>query len=211
MKHLLTAMAVFTALATAQADATPLTLNYSGAFAGNSTVGGLLIPDGTPFSFEAVFDSTTDALPDPGVGSFDAVVTFHIGAATYTSDPAGAVSVQLTDPTGNLQGFSAAGLGNAGGNFIGVFQTTTPAFDADAPVPTLFSVYAGPNFTLPFVVPLLGVPGGLVINDQVSLGDTAEITAAPAVPEPTSLLLLGFGALGVLARMRRRSQKSVTS
>jgi hypothetical protein len=213
MKKLLTAVAVFTALATAHADATPLTLNYSGAFAGNSTVGGLLIPDGTPFSFEAVFDSTTDALSDPGVGSFDAVVTFHIGASTYTSDPAGDVSVQLTDPTGNLQGLSAAGLGNSAGTlgFIGIFQTTTPAFDADAPVPTLFSSLAGPNFTLPFVIPLLGVPGGLVINDQVSLGDTAEITAAPAVPEPTSLLLLGSGALGVLARMRRRSQKSVTS
>ena len=208
MKKLLTAVTVFTALATAHADATPLTLNYSGVFAGSSTVGGSLILNGTPFSFEAVFDSTTDALLDPGVGSFDAVVTFHIGAATYTSDPAGDVSVQLTDPTGNLQGFSAAGLGNAAGTpgFLGVFQTTTPAFDADAPVPTVFSGFAGPNFTLPFVVPLLGVPGGLVINDLVSLGETAEITAAPAVPEPTSLLLFGSGALGVLARMRRRKQ-----
>ena len=206
MKKLLTAVAVFTALATAHADATPLTLNYSGVFAGDSTVGGSPIPNGTPLSFEAVFDSTTDASSDPGVGVFEAIVTFHIGAATYTSDPAGDVSVQLTDPTGNLQGFSAAGLGNSGSNFIGVFQTTTPAFDADAPAPTVFSGFVGPNFTLPFVVPLLGVPGGLVIND-LSLGETAEITSGTAVPEPTSLLLFGSGALGVLVRMRRRKQQ----
>jgi hypothetical protein len=42
--------------------------------------------------------------------------------------------------------------------------------------------------------------------DEIRVGDTwADVTAAPVVPEPAGLSLLGFGALGAMARRRRRA------
>ena len=215
MKKLFTAVAVFTALAATQADATTLTLSDNGYFPKDSTLDGVPFNAFTPFTYEATFDPTTDTNPLDGVGVFDTVVTFHIGSETYTSDPLADVNVVLLDPTFG-PGLYGAGLINSitGYAVVMLYQTATPAIDADVPVPTTFStVPFGTTPLGPVVIPLLGGAGDLVITGLPLIAgpffDTAEITAATpsAVPEPGSLLLFGSCALSVLARMRRRKQR----
>jgi len=97
------------------------------------------------------------------------------------------------------------GLSNAESNvgFFGAFAMATTSLDADAPVPTVLPQFFVPVDILPFTIPLSLGAGDLVINDLVSLGETASITA---VPEPTTLTLLGLSTLGFAAYRRRRAQ-----
>ena len=61
----------------------------------------------------------------------------------------------------------------------------------------------------PFNQVALAAAGGLFINDEIFIMDNVRFgeQADTPVPEPTSLLLFGTGALVVSARMRRRKQQ----
>jgi hypothetical protein len=212
MKRVLAIVALHVALSATPAIATPLVFTYSGVFSPTTTLNGVEFGVNTPFSFEASFDSGGDIYAAAeGAGIFDAVVSFQIGGATYTSDPAGDVNVFLQDPSHSDTGNYVVGLSNSLGSigFLGVFATATPVIDADVPVQSTFSGFLGHTSALPFTIPLLDGAGDLVLSRVgiVSLGATAEVTAATPAPEPTSLLLFGTGAVGVIARLRRRKQQ----
>ena len=206
MKRLLAVIAFFATFVATQAGAASLSLGYSGVFSADSTLGGVAFGADTPFTFQATFDSTTDTDPGDGIGLFDAVVTFSIqGFGSFTTDPAGDVNVVLADITSGLPAY-AAGLVTADQSwgFFRLFFAVTPAIDADVPGPSRFSGIVTTAVGVPFVIPLSLGRGDLVINDFVSLGETAEITLTTTtpVPEPGAVLLFASGAVALLARMR---------
>jgi hypothetical protein len=199
-------------LSCAPARAEILTLHHSGTFAPGSALGGVPFAANTPFTFHAVFDSTADSDPFNGYAIFDTVVTFEIpGYGTFTSDPAGNVNINLRDAS-LPSGFYAAGLVAVGAmgeiteGFYAAFSTATPPSDADAPMPTVMSVFAGWDGG-PLTIPLTGGAGDLFFSvNSASFGPTATITgpAQAAIPEPGTLALLLVGTLtmgaGVLHR-----------
>jgi hypothetical protein len=69
-----------------------------------------------------------------------------------------------------------------------------PPFDPHAPTPADFLGYLRTLASFPYVIPLAGGAGELVINDVGDTPRTASLVAI-AVPEPTSLVLVGLGGL----------------
>jgi PEP-CTERM motif len=202
--HFVLAVALL-GLTSAAARAELLVLSYSGSFDSATTLGGVALGAPTPFTFQATFDSTTDIRPPDGQGIFDTVVTFDItGFGTFTSDPAGDVSVFLTDPTST--GSYGVGLTTAANTsgFLALGFAAAPPFDADVPVPSSLTGFTGASSSLPFTVPLTGGAGDLVIFGFASFGETATITAV--VPEPSTLALAAIGGGGLVGLIRRRSR-----
>src|SRR5215813_6734644 len=200
-----TLVALALALCASTAEADLLVLSYSGSFGPTSTLGGTAFGVPTAFTFEATFDSTTDTNSSDGIGIFDGVVTFHItGFGTFTTTY---TPVLLEDPNFPFLGTFGAGLGEfSGGGFLGAFRTATPPFDADAPGPSVLSSFLTPVSSLPFTIARSGSAGDLIINDLASLGTTATIRAA--VPEPSTLTLLGLGTVSLAGYCWRRRQQA---
>src|SRR5262249_47496878 len=157
-------------LVPAQANAALLVFNHSGFFATNgfgetATLGGSPLPDNTPFTYSATFDSTTDMEPAPGVGLFPATVVFDItGFGTFTSAPGAGVLLELGDPS--HFSFYLAELIRAG-EAGDAFSTASPPFSADSPSPSVLSGGGGVGFSVGgLTIPLAGGAGDLVIPYQ---------------------------------------------
>jgi hypothetical protein len=200
------------ALVPGTASAGMLTLNYSGTFSADTTLGGTPLGADTPFTFAATFDSTADQDPTVGHGLYPASVIFDItGFGTFASAPGAGEQVELGDP--RIAGGGAqylVGLAQFNGvQFRVGFNTATPPFDADSPSPSVLSDFVN-NFGVVFggTIPLAGGAGDLFIPDNgiTSFGSTATISSA-AVPEPSSLVMLSLGALSAigLAAVRGRT------
>jgi len=86
---LATAFGLF-ALASGQADAATLLLNFSGEFGPTTTLGGTALGADTPFTFTASFDSTAGIPITTGVEIFPTVATFDITGFGMFKSVAGA-------------------------------------------------------------------------------------------------------------------------
>ena len=204
-----------------------------------TTLGATTLTQNTPFLFQGTFDTTTGNLDPSGdylypitsftmsfdVNSGGSIYT-STGATTYTGGPA-SLNVLLADPAvtaGAGYGLGISDSNGSGGWWVADthpnaimfgYNTATPALNVSAPTPTVFTDPFFFCYSTVLNIPLVGVPGGLQLNDgpngyavvypQYNPNVTASL-AAPVVttPEPATLSVLGLGGL-LLLRRRNRS------
>jgi PEP-CTERM motif len=204
------------AMASGRVDASSLTLSFSGEFTSTTTVGGTALGAVTPFTYTAVFDSTTGIPIGTGVDAFLTVATFNIsGVGTFTSAAGDDLYVGLADPTSNTAHDYEAVLTNlaATADFGAAYKTATPAFTAAAPVPTTFSDFVAAGGKFPFTIALAGGAGDLVVTGLATGGPTPGASIAlSSVPEPATLTLSGIGLVlvGLASWYRSRSRRITT-
>jgi len=193
------AIVAWASLGLGQAKAGLLALDATGAFGPTSTLGGTAFGVDTPYSFRAVFDPAKDRNPTPGDGAgyFNATqftITIE-GHGTFAAIPNNDLNVALLDPTYHL-GINAAGLVTSTGTpfFLDSYSAVAPPFDPHVPTPTTFLGYRETLSGFPYIIPLAGGAGDLVIND---VGDFPRTASLIAVPEPSSLMLLALGGLAL--------------
>jgi hypothetical protein len=194
-------------LSVCQAKAgTMLVEEYTGSFGPTTTLGGVALGADTGFSIQAEFDPTTNVFPNTGIGIF-AVTNFTIdiaGKGVFTGIPTADLNVLLIDPSG-IDNQYLGGLSNSDGTlgFDAHFNTATPPFNAKTPTPSTLSDFTGNGQLFPYNISLVGVSGGLVVNDLGNAIPTVALVAASAVPEPSSLALAGTAALAGLGLLTR--------
>jgi hypothetical protein len=196
IRHLL-ACVLFLVFAASQVQAGQLLLNYSGLTDGSSSWAGLPIAPATDFDIHAVFEipPIDVPFPDEGIYAVDAIGG-QVGGTPFSAVFApGAYVVSLVDPSAGAFGnFAVLGSIGGAGDFAPVYATTTPALDAQAAAPTVFSDYLGS-----FVSSLTfsTAAGDLVLDYDSTVGVGASITT---VPEPgtfvmSSILVAIFGVV----------------
>ena len=184
----------------APAKAYTLDLVYSG-LTFISDINGTPIPDGTPFTLDATFDTAISGMIAPGeVEYLVSAVTATVGGVTYTETMPGNDFVLLVDSTNTsipgvyLPALVTFGMGEA---FIPGYQTATPPLDATAPTPTVFSNYLG---SLGITASITTASGVLDLAYDPTIGVSAEI-----LPEPSGLAILGFALAGMATARRRKA------
>jgi hypothetical protein len=205
------AIVALATLVSSRAEAGLLTLEATGAFGPTSTLGGTAFGADTPYSFRAVFDPAMDRNPTPGDGAgYFRATQFTItigGYGTFEGIPNDDLNVALLDPTYHL-GINAAGLLTSRGApfFLDAYSAVAPTFDPHAPTPTTFLGYLKTLSGFPYVIPLAGGAGELVINDVGDTPRTASLVAV-SVPEPSTLALLALGGAAVAGWRKWRMQR----
>ena len=176
-----------------------LAASASGVLDATTTLNGTALGADTPFAWTATFDSEADQDPDVDYGVFDAALVFDIeGYGTYTAR-AGYTSLILVDEGSGVYALGMTSRGDAWGV---AYDTALPSsLDVNLPTPTLFSgtrtIYGGDDVAVRL---LPGESDSLVLV----LSSVADGAAIMAVPEPTTLALLGLGGTALLGRRRTR-------
>ena len=187
----------------------PMTLNYSGYFGAESRLDGAFIAEGTPFSITATFNPAAP-LPDssPGMGMFSAsTLSFLISGNTYAASSPAGQTILLGDPEG--YGHYEVGLfkSDLSSYTLAHCTATTTEFHALSPTATVFSDFFANGYSGGYYIQLVGVEGGLLIND-LSGDSTASLTTA-SVPEPSQWAAIScFGILGLVYVAKRRLTKA---
>ncbi len=221
MKSYLILFCAVSLVLAASAPAGLMNLNYAGSFGPNTTLGGIVLGDGTPFSFQAEFDSAAPLSPEFGafqVSSLSFIINGTPYAASSPADQVVFFAYDSTEGGSPIPTYYASLLGqgtwpNNNNNLLNfAFEFATPDF---IPVPfwgpviptasvfteNLWNVCAGS-----VSITLAGGAGDLVINDLVGLAATASLTDFSAVPEPGNLLALsGLVGSAMFLRIRRKA------
>jgi hypothetical protein len=204
------AVMLLMALTTGRADASLLAVNISGVTTSGSSVDGSSIPVGTPFAIHGTFDPSFPNNSEPGLAIYAlSSATADVGGKTYMIDTSAAqLFANLFDPSNTFfPRFYVADLQSelTSTVFAPEFTTATPPINALAPIPTVFSGYAGTGQSFSDLrVPLVSPDISIELVYDPNVGVAASLTA---VPEPASLILLSIGTTSLVGfAWRRRKQ-----